>query len=100
MKFNNRSFNQILQKEREPNMQALMIRARTANRIAKSASIKSTKLRAYKVKHKTLQGLKRFFPKDVVIEQDFYQDSGILLVTIPEQGFGLHAPAEKLALEA
>lgn len=100
MKTNDRNFNQILLGLRDQNMKTLMSRARIANRIAKSATPAKSKNRAYKVKVKTLQGLKRFFPEQVRIDYDFLQGSEIVLVSIPKQGFGLHAPANSFALEA
>ncbi len=99
MKKTNRTFIQILAAVAEPNMQMLITRARTANRLAKTTEIAGTKRRAYWVKVNALSGLKLNFPDKVKVVQDWKHGSGIVLIEISDRGFGLHAPAADFGLE-
>lgn len=90
------TFQQILNQTQDRNLQSLIIKARTANRLAKTASSFKTKQTAYKVKINALSGLKRNFPQQVLIENDWKHGSNIVLVAIASKNFGLHAPAHAL----
>jgi ribosomal protein S5 len=97
MKKTTQTFRQILTKVQDDNLQILMTKARTANRIAKSAVTVRTKRRAYQAKVNALSGLTRNFPHQVTIENDWKHGSGIVLVEVASKGFGLHAPAIALS---
>jgi hypothetical protein len=99
MRKKQQSFKQILSNVAGQNMKVLMHRAVTANKLAKTASMPGAKRSAYAVKVHALTGLKQNFPHLVNVETDWRQGSGIVLIQIPGQKFGLHAPAERFALD-
>lgn len=94
MKHTNRTFRQIVSAEAESNLQSLMRRAQTANRLAKTVSRQNSRTRAYAVKNKTLIGLKQNFADRVQIRRDWKHGAGIVLVEVNTKCFGLHSPAE------
>ncbi len=91
------TFQQILNKAEDRNLQSLIAKARTANRLAKTASSGKTKQTAYQVKANALRGLKRNFPQQVSVENDWKHGSGIVLIEVASKGFGLHAPTNALS---
>ncbi|MBC7798029.1 MAG: hypothetical protein H7Z37_14240 [Pyrinomonadaceae bacterium] len=98
MKKTNRTFSQILTQVAANNMQTLMTRARTANRLAKTSTVSGAKARAYQVKVHALEGLKQNFPDKVKIQRDWRCGPRFVLVRIAERRFGLHAPAKIFGL--
>lgn len=88
-----RTFADILAREENANAQRLMLRARTANRIAKTARTAGARLGAYRVKNKTLLTLQERFPDRVIVNSDPQYGSYFVLVKIPDSRFGLHAPS-------
>jgi hypothetical protein len=74
-----------------------MEKARTANRLAKGAYIRQTRLGAYGVKHRALLALKEKFPTDVTVSPDPRYGTYFVLVRAPWSRFGLHAPARFFA---
>lgn len=74
------------------NASRLISRARTANRLAKSLHGRSRQ-NAYAVKHDALLGLHRRFPRRVELVSD-HRAPHLVVVTVPQHHFGLHAPAQ------
>lgn len=84
------SFAQLLHKTERMNRNALMHKAFTANRIAKS--VKGTsRNHSYAVKTKALNAIIKKFPKDVVLRHDKALPE-MIVVSIVHTKFGLHAP--------
>lgn len=90
-----RSFRQIVASEEPRNAARLMARASIANRIAKM-SFGHPRQGAYRVKTQALTGLAERFPDRVSVAID-YNTPGFVLVTVPREQFGLHAPAALFA---
>jgi hypothetical protein len=94
------TFKQILKQLETRNAQRLIERARTANRLAKSAPDSRARRRAYRVKTEALLNLRRRFPARTRVMADpripFFV---IVEYASPQTGArcGLHAPAHDFA---
>ena len=89
------TFRQLLDRVAQQNAAAIMARARTANRLAKTLEGRP-RAKAYSVKNDALQALFRTFPDDVRIMRDPAEPNFVVLV-LRSSGLGLHAPATQLA---
>ncbi len=92
-----RCFKSIVERAARGNACRLMEKARTANRLAKGAQTRQTRLGAYRVKHRALLALKEKFPSDVSVSPDPQYGTYFVLVRAPRSRFGLHAPARFFA---
>lgn len=91
------SFKAIVERVAQGNAGRLMAKARTANRLAKSAQTRQTRLGAYDVKHRALVALKEKFTADVKVSLDPQYGTYFVLVRDARSRFGLHAPARFFA---
>jgi hypothetical protein len=64
------TFNQILKRLEPQNAERLIEKARTANRLAKSATDSRARRRAYRVKTEALLNLRRRFPARTSVKTD------------------------------
>lgn len=90
------TFNQILERLETQNAERLIEKARTANRLAKSASDSRARHRAYCVKVGALINLRRCFPARTSVTTDPRIPSFVIVkYDSPQTGArcGLHAPA-------
>jgi hypothetical protein len=90
------TFKQILKQLETRNAQRLIERARTANRLAKSAPSSRARRRAYRVKVGALINLRRHFPACTRVTTDPCIPSFVIIrYDSPQTGarYGLHAPA-------
>ena len=90
------TFKQILKQLETRNAQRLVERARTANRLAKSAPDSHARRRAYRVKTEALLNLRRCFPACTSVKTDPCIPSFVIVrYDSPQTGArcGLHAPA-------
>jgi|GEM_PF-3556616 len=95
-----RTFRQILARLETQNAERLIEKARTANRLAKSAPDACARSRAYRVKVNALLGLRRRFPSNTSVRTDPRLPSFVLVKYVsPLTGVrcGLHAPARDFA---
>lgn len=90
------TFKGVLEVTAPGNKRRLMQRARTANRLAKSVSGKARRV-AYRVKTDALVNLKKCFPNEVQIKNDFRQP-GMVVIAVPASRFGLHAPSHNFVV--
>lgn len=91
-----RTFNQILKRLETQNAERLIEKARTANRLAKSAPDSCARRRAYRIKVDTLLNLRRRFPARTCVTPDPRIPSFVIVqYASPQTGArcGLHAPA-------
>ena len=91
-----RTFNQILKRLETQNAERLIERARTANRLAKSAPDSRARHRAYRVKVGALINLRRRFPARTSVTKDPRIPSFVIVRYDSSQTgarCGLHAPA-------
>jgi hypothetical protein len=94
------TFKQILKQLETTNAQRLIERARTANRLAKSAPDSRARRRAYRVKTEALLNLRRRFPTRTSVMIDPRIPSFVIVrYDSPQTGArcGLHAPAHDFA---
>jgi hypothetical protein len=94
------SFNQILKRLEAPNARRLIEKARTANRLAKSAPDARARRRAYCVKVDALLNLRHRFPTRTSVTTDPSIPSFVIVkYASPQTGVrcGLHAPASAFA---
>jgi hypothetical protein len=87
------TFEAILQSVAPENARRIMERARTANRLAKSAGHRRTRVGAYRVKTDALVTLNERFPERITVSSDPQYGSYFVLVKDNASRFGLHAPA-------
>ena len=90
------TFNQILKRLETQNAERLIEKARTANRLAKSAPDSRARRRAYRVKVDALLNLRRRFPTRTSVLIDPRIPSFVIVkYASPQTGArcGLHAPA-------
>jgi hypothetical protein len=90
------TFKQILKQLETRNAQRLIERARTANRLAKSAPDSRARRRAYRVKTEALLNLRRRFPARMSVMTDPRIPTFVIVeYASPQTGArcGLHAPA-------
>ena len=90
------TFNQILKRLERQNAERLIEKARTANRLAKSAPDSRARRRAYRVKVAALLNLRRRFPTRTSVLPDPRIPSFVIVkYASPQTGVrcGLHAPA-------
>jgi hypothetical protein len=92
-----RNFKSIVERVAQANAGRLMGKARVANRLAKCAQTKQTRLGAYGVKHRALLALKEKFPGEVTVSLDPQYGTYFVLVRAGRSRFGLHAPARVFA---
>lgn len=90
---NRQTFKNILERVAPSNAGFLMNKARLANKLAKSATTKRTRLAAYSVKTNALLALQASFPGSVTVNPDPQYGSYFVLVKAQNSSFGLHAPA-------
>lgn len=90
---NGQTFKNILERVAPANAGRLMSKARLANKLAKSAMTKQTRIGAYNVKTKALLALQASFPGSVTVNPDPQYGSYFVLVKAQNSSFGLHAPA-------
>ena len=94
------AFSQILKRLEAPNAQRLIDKARTANRLAKSAPDARARRRAYRVKVDALLNLRRRFPMHTSVTRDPHIPSFVIVkYASPQTGVrcGLHAPVSAFA---
>lgn len=91
------SFRAIVERAAQGNAGRLMAKARAANRLAKGAQARQTRLGAYGVKHRALVALREKFPADVTVSLDPQYGTYFVLVRSARSRFGLHAPARFFA---
>lgn len=94
------TFKQILKQLETRNAQRLIERARTANRLAKSAPDSRARRRAYRVKTEALLNLRRRFPARTSVMTDPRIPTFVIVeYASPQTGArcGLHAPAHDFA---
>jgi hypothetical protein len=98
------TFNQILKRLETQNAERLIDKARTANRLAKSAPDSRARRRAYRVKTEVLLNLRRRFPARTPARTSVKTDPRtpsfvIVEYASPQTGArcGLHAPAHDFA---
>lgn len=94
------TFRQILERLEARNAGRLIEKARTANRLAKSAPDARARRRAYGVKVKALLNLRRRFPECTSVAADPRIPSFVIVKYVsPQTGrrCGLHAPARDFA---
>jgi hypothetical protein len=90
------TFSQILRRLESQNAERLIEKARTANRLAKSAPNNRARRRAYRVKVGALINLRRCFPARTSVMADPCIPSFVIVrYDSPQTGArcGLHAPA-------
>lgn len=90
------TFNQILKRLETQNAARLIEKARTANRLAKSAPDSRARCRAYRVKTEALLNLRRRFPSRTSVKTDPRIPAFVIVeYTLPQTGArcGLHASA-------
>jgi hypothetical protein len=90
------TFNQILKRLETQNAERLIEKARTANRLAKSAPDSRARRRAYRVKVGALINLRRRFPACTSVMRDPHIPSFVIVRYDSPQTdarCGLHAPA-------
>jgi hypothetical protein len=90
------TFNQILKRLETQNAERLIEKARTANRLAKSAPDGRARRRAYQVKVDALLNLRRRFPAHTSVTTDPRIPSFVIVkYAAPQTGAqcGLHVPA-------
>lgn len=83
------TFTQIMTQVADKNLQSLMTRARTANRLAKTVKGRPQR-RAYDVKTNVLIALNKNFPEKVKVERDYKIHGEFVVVAVKSQRFGLH----------
>jgi hypothetical protein len=93
-----KTFNRLLQESAFENRRTLMKKARDANRIAKAVR-GANRRRSYDVKVKALKALATKFAADVKIFSD-KQTPNMVVVSVVNVGFGLHAPGGMFDLQA
>ena len=94
------TFKQILKQLETRNAQRIIERARTANRLAKSAPDSRARRRAYRVKTEALLNLRRRFPARTSVKTDPRTPSFVIVeYASPQTGVrcGLHAPVHDFA---
>ena len=94
------TFNQILKRLEAQNAERLIEKARTANRLAKSAPDSYARRRVYRVKTEALLNLRRRFPALTSIMRDPRIPTFVIVeYASPQTGArcGLHAPAHDFA---
>ncbi|MDT4896445.1 MAG: hypothetical protein QOH25_1522 [Acidobacteriota bacterium] len=94
------TFNQILKRLETQNAERLIEKARTANRLAKSAPDSRARRRAYRVKTEALLNLRRRFPTRTSVITDPHIPSFVIVRYVSLQTgarCGLHAPANDFA---
>ena len=94
------TFNQILKRLETQNAERLIEKARTANRLAKSAPDRRARRRAYRVKTEALLNLRRCFPARTNVMTDPRIPSFVIVEYASPQTSvrcGLHAPAHDFA---
>src|SRR5947209_16643962 len=94
------TFNQILKRLESQNAERLIEKARTANRLAKSAPDSHARRRAYRVKVDALLNLRRRFPSRTSVMTDSRIPSFVIVqYASPQTGVRcyLHAPARDFA---
>jgi hypothetical protein len=94
------TFNQILKRLEPQNAERLIEKARTANRLAKSAPDSRARRRAYRVKTEALLNLQRRFPARTSVMRDPRIPTFVIVeYASPQTGArcGLHAPARDFA---
>lgn len=92
------TFNQLLKRLETQNAERLIEKARTANRLAKSATDSRARRRAYRVKVVALINLRRYFPARTSVMTDPRIPSFVIVrYDSPQIGArcGLHAPARE-----
>src|SRR5438045_1394636 len=87
-----KTFNRILETVARQNAQILMERAQTADRLAKTLKGRSRR-RAYEIKAKTLVGLLKAFPEQMMVVNDS-RTPNYVLITNAQGGCGLHGSAQ------
>jgi hypothetical protein len=93
-------FKRILKRLEPQNAERLIERARTANRLAKSAPDSHARRRAYRIKTEALLNLRRrFHARTSVMTDPLIPSFVIVEYTSPQTGArgGLHAPAYDFA---
>lgn len=85
-----KNFKDLLQQVTQNNVEKLIDRARTANRMAKLLKGKA-RISAYAVKHNALVSLAYRFPEQVSIERDLVQTE-LLIINFKKSRSGLHIP--------
>lgn len=95
-----RNFKGIIESVAQANAGRLMAKARAANRLAKGAQTRQTRLGAYRVKHQALLALREKFPGEVTVSPDPQYGTYFVLVRAARSRFGLHAPAQFFAKAA
>src|SRR5436853_4600475 len=94
------TFNQILRRLETQSAERLIEKARTANRLAKSAPDSRARRRAYRVKVDALLNLRRRFPTRTSVTTNPRIPSFVIVkYASPQTGVrcGLHAPASAFA---
>jgi len=94
------TFNQILKRLEPQNAERLIEKARTANRLAKSALDSRARRRAYRVKTEALLNLRRRFPARTSVMRDPRIPTFVIVeYASPQRGArcGVHAPAHDFA---
>ena len=89
------TFNEILTQVAPSNVNHLLNRARTANKLAKSLTGKA-RASAYSVKHDALMALAFRFPGQVTVSNDS-RDDELMAINFNEARFGLRIPANEFA---
>src|SRR3954454_19306088 len=89
-----RTFKDILEGVARQNALRLMYKARLANRVAKAAIERQTRVGAYGVKTEALFALNKRFPQQITVEPDSRYGCYFVLVLNRSARFGLHARAE------
>jgi hypothetical protein len=100
MEAKTQTFNQILKQLETQNAERLIEKARTANRLAKSAPDSHARRRAYRVKTEALLNLRRRFPARTRVMADPRIPSFVIVeYASPQTGVrcGLPAPAHDFA---
>jgi hypothetical protein len=90
-----RTFDEILTQVAPGNVNRLLGRARTANRLAKSLTGKA-RASAYRVKHDTLMALACRFPDRVTVINDS-RAAELMIINFNQARFGLHIPVSEFA---
>jgi hypothetical protein len=89
------TFESILADVEKSNLDLLMNRARTANRLAKVASDSAMRRGAYRVKHNALHAIEAHFPERVRVSKDPQYGTFFFSVKVTGSRFALHAPATR-----
>ena len=90
-----RTFDEILTQVAPGNVNHLLNRARTANKLAKSLTGKA-RASAYSVKHDALMAFAFRFPGQVTVSNDS-RDDELMVISFNEARFGLHIPANEFS---